>query len=132
MGTTTWPPFHCLGDTNMAVVTSCDNTLFPRVLNIYTWLTCTYGMKKNGSHFSLPLSLSLFLLCPHRLHRMCSFLSQLSSFYSRSCSAFSDILYVSLAACLELQSTKNLWITCPCSRPLSEHVKLDLFKGSVF
>ena len=76
-----------------------------------------------GSEYICSLSLLFSFLADNR---DCSFSSQLSSFgsfvlpfYSRSRSAFSAILYMPPAARLQLRTTVKLWITCPCSRPLS-------------
>ena len=100
--------------------------------SIYTWLICTYGMNKNGLPFLSLLSLpplspsSLSLLSLFFAHTIAPFcpgfpLSILSSclFFQLPLGFFWCYNLKLLAACLELRPTVNLWITCPCSLPLS-------------
>ena len=104
-----------LGDTFI------NHNTYTQENRIYTWVICTYGMNKNGSHFFSPsLSLSSFPSSPTPLLVFVPaflFLSFRLVLISKSRSAFYAILShdMSLAGCLELRPTVNLWITCPCS-----------------
>ena len=99
-----------------------EQYVYPREPNIYMGNLYLGDEKRILFFLSLPLSsfpsspTPLIVFVPAFL-----LLSLCLVLISRPRSAFCAILShdMSLAACLELQPTVNLWITCPCSLPLS-------------